>query len=102
MISWKQTVSGFRYELTGMLSNAKTVILEYNNPQYLLSAPYYKGKVLGESGAIQLSDFFNLTKKHKKGPVIYHTRTMDGGDIKYADLNKDGKIDPGKTLEGPW
>lgn len=98
MISWKQTVSGFRYELTGMLSNAKTVILEYNNPQYLLSAPYYKGKVLGEIWGYTTLGFFQSDEEAQNWDQSYITpEPWTAGDIKYADLNKDGKIDPGKN-----
>jgi hypothetical protein len=70
--------------------------------QNLLSAPYYIGKTVGEIWGYTTEGLFQ-TDQEAQGWVdqtYLSNRTWSAGDVKYADLNNDGKINPGKnTLE---
>lgn len=90
---------------TFTLSDAKSEITKWNNTTGALNS-WYKGKKLGEIWGFETDRYFNSSDVNPDGTL--KTGTPDqpylqngsfrfgAGDIKYKDLNKDGKIDTGK------
>jgi TonB-linked SusC/RagA family outer membrane protein len=98
MVSWKDNLGDFRYDASLMLSDATTKIMEYNNPQNLLSAPYYKGMTLGEIWGYTTVGLFQSDADAQAWDQSYICQEVwTAGDVKYADLNHDNKIDVGKN-----
>lgn len=91
------------YSIGGMISDAKSVVLEYSNPS--LTNPrgnWYPGKQPGEiwgyraDGLIQTqeeADQYNKTFNTSK----LSSRAFTPGDVKFRDLNGDKVIDYGKN-----
>ena len=116
----QQKVAGkpFRYEIGGGVGNYKTIITKYNNPEKLLST-YYEGQVLGEIWGYEIDGLFASQQEvddymTKVNPVESEVYTdimavMDSeapglhpGDVRYVDLNGDGKITSGNgTVDNP-
>jgi len=94
--------SAFRYNVAFVLSDNKTIITRYNNPTGLL-ANYYEGQELGEIWGLQTEGFFrdaaDLASHADQTPVGATNQNFkyQVGDIKFADLNGDGKVDFGKN-----
>lgn len=101
LVTWKETRGDFYYSTTFMLSDAVTKITDYINPQNLLSAPYYKGKTLGEIWGYTTEGLFQSDEEAQSWDQSYITpEPWMAGDVKYADINGDKKIDIGdNTLE---
>ena len=101
-IKWEQFVNAdFQYNLNLVLSDNKSIVTQYNNPTKLF-ANYYEGKNYGEiwgyvtEGLFQ-SDADALAVNQSQ---LYNKWTA--GDVKYVDLNGDGKITRGtSTLDDP-
>jgi len=96
----------FGYNVRFTLSDNTSDILKYNNPDRFLS-DYYAGQKVGEIWGYITEGFFtsdaeiaahadqSLYRSHASGKIQV-------GDIKLADLNGDGKINPGKgTVDDP-
>lgn len=109
--------SPLRLRVGANVSNFKGIITKYNNPNGLLSS-YYEGQRLGEiwgyrvqgqfqsdeealayqntfvNPAVSLAkvygDVFNVVQNSE-------WNSLRGGDVKYIDLNGDGKIDNGNN-----
>lgn len=116
----QQKVAGkpFRYEIGGGVGNYKTIITKYNNPEKLLST-YYEGQVLGEIWGYEIDGLFAnrqevddyMTKVNPVESEVYTDimAVMDSeapglhpGDVRYVDLNGDGKITSGNgTVDNP-
>jgi TonB-linked SusC/RagA family outer membrane protein len=80
----------------------KTVFTKWNNPNNSISTAFnYVGKEYGEIWGFETAGFFASAEDVANSPS--QTTLKSGnfvfgpGDIKYADLNKDGKIDGGKV-----
>lgn len=90
---------------TFTLSDAKSEITKWNNTTGALNS-WYKGKKLGEIWGFETDRYFNSSDVNKDGTLKTGTPDQSylqngsfrfgAGDIKYKDLNKDGKIDTGK------
>lgn len=98
VLGWRDSKGAFQYDASFMLSDATTKILKYKNPQNLLSAPYYEGQTLGEIwgyttvGLFQTDEAANSWDQSYISPDVWRA-----GDVQYADLNGDGKINKGKN-----
>jgi TonB-linked SusC/RagA family outer membrane protein len=101
VLGWRDNKNDFQYDARFMLSDATTTILKYRNPQNLLSAPYYEGQTLGEIWGYTSLGLFQTDEEAANWDQSYITpEAWRAGDVKYADLNGDGKINKGKnTLE---
>lgn len=101
VLGWRDNKGDFQYDAKFMLSDATTKILKYRNPQNLLSAPYYEGQTLGEIWGYTTTGLFQTDGEAAAWDQSYITpEVWRAGDVKYTDLNGDGKIDKGKnTLE---
>lgn len=90
---------------TFTLSDAKSEITKWNNTTGALNS-WYKGKKLGEIWGFETDRYFNSSDVNQDGTLKTGTPDQSylqngsfrfgAGDIKYRDLNKDGKIDTGK------
>lgn len=90
----------FGYSVRFILADNRSVITKYNNPDKLLN-DYYEGQVLGEIWGYTTEGFFvdqaDIDNHAQQSPQF--TAAANGvwapGDIKFADLNGDGFINPG-------
>ena len=107
-----------RYEISGGVGNYKTVITKYNNPEKLLTT-YYEGQVLGELWGYEIDGLFAnqqevddyLTRVNPVESEVYtdivgvvdsKAPGLHPGDVRYVDLNGDGKITSGNgTVDNP-
>lgn len=90
---------------TFTLSDAKSEITKWNNTTGALNS-WYKGKKLGEIWGFETDRYFSSSDVNPDGTLKTGTPDQSylqngsfrfgAGDIKYKDLNKDGKIDTGK------
>ena len=90
---------------TFTLSDAKSEITKWNNTTGALNS-WYNGKKLGEIWGFETDRYFNSSDVNPDGTLKTGTPDQSylqngsfrfgAGDIKYKDLNKDGKIDTGK------
>ena len=96
-IGWQHTVKTVSYGFTFMLSDYKRLVMEYNNPTYLLSQNY-KGKVMGEIWGFETTGYFQSQEEVDNWPID-QTYIWGGawypGDLKYVDQDGDGKISIG-------
>ena len=104
-LNWKHRVNkDFSYSITGTLADAQTEVTKYNNPTGIISdKTYFKGQKLGDIWGYVTDGFFTSEEDVKKSPdqSAIHAK-WNPGDMKYIDLNKDGKIDWGdNTINNP-
>ncbi len=101
ILGWRDVKGDFQYDARFMLSDATTRIMKYRNPQNLLSAAYYEGQTLGEIWGYTTIGLFQTDEAAKGWDQSYISPDVwRAGDVQYADLNGDGKINRGKnTLE---
>ena len=100
-ITWKDRVTDdFSYSVSAMLYDFHSTVTKYNNPTNILSTDY-EGRRVGDiwgyetEGLIQSqaeADEIMASGAQKQ----FHTDWRPG-DVKYADLNGDGVINPGKN-----
>jgi TonB-linked SusC/RagA family outer membrane protein len=94
-----------RYNVRLTLSDNKSTIDRYNNPDKLLS-DYYEGQTLGEIWGYETEGFFidaaDIASHAKQNPQMRASPTnlWYPGDIKLKDLNKDGLINVGENKVG--
>jgi len=101
-ITWKQSLGDFYYELTGILSDNLSVVMQYNNPTNILST-YYKGMHLGEVWGFKLAGLFQSAEDITNWGINQNyiwAAQWNPGDPKYIDLNGDKKIDIGTNTLG--
>ncbi|VAW17982.1 Outer membrane TonB-dependent transporter, utilization system for glycans and polysaccharides (PUL), SusC family [hydrothermal vent metagenome] len=102
-VTWRDKISqDWQYGLNLALSDNQAEITKYDNPTGALSA-YYVGQKIGEiwgyvtEGIFQTND--EVASHADQSQLGFNWRE---GDIKYADLNNDGKINAGnRTLADP-
>lgn len=108
-IGWKDRFKlagkDFHYSANFILSDNRTFITKFDNPTGSLSS-FYVGKEIGEIWGAKTLGFFTSKediKNHADQSFVTSypgTRPLEPGDLKFADLNNDGKIDYGKwTLD---
>lgn len=99
-INWRHAVNkDFDYQIQGTLSDNRTKVTEYNNPtQYL--GTYYEGQEIGEIWGYETAGFFTSDEEVKNWADQSDIYSKWGkGDIKYVDLNHDGKINWGEDTK---
>lgn len=100
-VGWKDHIRDFSYGVNFVLSDYMSKITEYPNPTGLHTT-WYKGKKVGEIWGYETAGYYT-EETVGKGPdqsAIYANWTP--GDIRYVDLNNDGKINWGdNTLANP-
>ena len=101
--TWRNRInSDWDYSIILALADSKAVITKYDNPTGSLSERYV-GQVIGERWGYVTQGIFQ-TEDEVSGAA--NQSNLGGnwrpGDIRYADLNGDGKIDQGNnTLDDP-
>ncbi len=83
------------------LSDNQTTITRYKNDNGVLSDYYVGRKIGGEIwGGYNTVGIYQSQEEADAGPdqtYFFSRWGGEGGDIEYADLNKDGKINPGNN-----
>src|SRR5699024_4099383 len=112
--------SELSFNIQANVSHNKGVITKFDNPNGLLST-FWEGQELGEIWGYHIDGQFQSDKEAAalqnkfgrdnlfevyRGILDYGSNTdwnyLKGGDLKYVDVNGDGKIDNGNnTLENP-
>ena len=120
-VKWKDRMNlfgkPFKYYVSAMVSDAQGEITKFSNPTGVLSGydrngkkrgDYYTGEKLGEiwgyvsDGLFQSEEEINNSANHDEVASYPGTRGIAPGDIRFVDLNKDGKINDGNnTLTDP-
>jgi len=97
-IGWNDHIGDLRYGVRGVLSNYSGKVLQYPNPNGTLSS-YYKGQKMGEIWGYQTEGLFQSESEVSEAPkqTFLSAAAWTPGDVRYADLNGDGKIDAGNS-----
>ena len=103
-LTWNQALeSGFSYSATLSLSDYQAEITKYDNPSKNLSDSYYEGKKLGEIWGFVTDGLFQSDEEaaaYDQSEIVGYTQYA--GDLKFADLNGDGKVTRGEnTVNNP-
>ena len=109
-ISWNHRFGDVDVFASANIYDGKTKVTEYNNPNKLINQ-FYSGMEYGEIWGFETDRYFeesDFTGKNADGSWIYAQGVADQtglqsgsfvygpGDVKFKDLNGDGKIDGGK------
>ena len=97
-LEWNDRLSnGFGYHIKGVLSDYQASITKFSNPTKLLGT-HYVGEKLNEIWGYVSNGLFQSDEDAKAADQSYLSGASWGaGDVKYEDLNNDGKIDIGKN-----
>ncbi len=101
----------FSYDIRLTLSDHTSKLDKYNNPDKFIGgytdarSNYYEGMTIGEIWGYETEGFFTSeedVKNHADQSLYYasNSGTWLPGDIKFKDLNNDGKIDYGTNRVG--
>lgn len=98
-LKWRDKLSnGLGYDIGFILSDSKSVVSKFDgNPNKLISG-IYEGRTMGEIWGYETFGFFQSEEEIAEAPsqsFISSSRWYPG-DIRYTDLNNDGKIDQGE------
>jgi len=101
-LSWSDRFSnGFAYSIRASLANSKSVVTKYPNPTGSLST-YYVGETLGDIWGYTTIGIAKTDQEMQdhlatlpNGGQNAFGANWKAGDIMYADINGDGKIDGG-------
>ena len=104
-VSWRDQFTldskPFNYDVRFILADNKSKITKFNNPEKLLS-DYYEGMELGEIWGFVTEGLFQneaeiLAHADQSYIRVSSNNVLLPGDIKFADLNDDGKINIGQN-----
>ena len=96
-IAWRDKIGDLGYNMAFNLSDNQTTITRYKNDNGVLS-DYYVGRKIGEIWGYNTVGIYQSQEEADAGPdQTYFFSRWGEGDIEYADLNKDGKINPGNN-----
>ena len=105
-VGWRDDIGDFSYGINFNLSDAQQEVTSYPNPSKSLNSPYYSGKKLGEIWGYttigiaqtdqEMADHLANANQDAFGS------NWGAGDIMYADLNGDGRVNSGgNTVDDP-
>lgn len=98
-MGWQQQLNHFGYSIQGNVSYAKNEIININEGYHPYGYMYYTGHSIGQfygliaEGLYQKEDFDAQGNLLPGAPVSTYEAKLQPGDVKYKDLNEDGKID---------
>lgn len=99
-LGWKDNIGDFNYGVRGALSDYKGKVTKYPNPNKLLNN-WYEGQNMGEIWGFQTDRYFNASDDLANVKQFWMSN-WSAGDIKYVDLDGDGKVDWGDaTVDKP-
>ncbi len=99
----------FTYSIGGNISDYRSKITKFNNEKNILTS-YYEGQEFGEIWGYRIGGIFQTNEEAqeyaKNVDLAFVTKRIVGGwqagDLKYLDLNGDGKINDGEnTTDNP-
>lgn len=98
-VNWNDRLSsGFNYWVKGALSDYQAEITKFNNPTGTIGT-YYVGSKIGDIWGFRSKGLFQSDNEVTSSPS--QTEIWGGewaaGDVKFEDLNRDGKIGRGKN-----
>jgi len=101
----KAGTSGLNYFINLNLHNVKSVVQQYLNPTGLIS-DWYEGKEVGEIWGYTANELFkskeDVTEYLSKVNMSFINSSWNPGDVKYLDINGDGKVNMGtQSLSNP-
>lgn len=106
-LNWRDNLrnSDFNYDFTVILSDYSSTVTEYNNPTHIRTT-YYEGQNIGEIWGYTTGGLFSTVEEANAATASvsqsYLYSSWGAGDMRYVDLNGDGKIDIGKnTVDEP-
>lgn len=102
-LEWSDRLSnGFGYHIKGVLSDYQSTITKYSNDTKLLS-DYYVGRKIGEIWGFVSNGLFQSDEEAKNwDQTAISSGNWSAGDVKYEDLNGDGKVSYGSnTVDDP-
>ncbi len=101
-IDWKQRVREFLYGVRVTLSDYESEITRFENPRGLFTSNYV-GKKIGEIWGLTTDGMFQTDEEAQAADHKNLTaRQLDAGDLRFKDLDGDGKITKGEqTLDNP-
>ncbi len=100
----------FSYSISANLSDNRTIITKYDNPERTFAKDYYEGMELGEIWGFVTDGLFQSDAEAQayaqQVDLSYITKRLTGGwlagDLKYVDIDGDGKIGLGSdTVDKP-
>lgn len=98
-LKWRNnTQYGLNYYVGLVLADYQSTILKYTNPQGIIDK-HYEGKKIDEVWGYTTEGLFRNEEeigKHANQSALYGGQWYPG-DVKFKDLNGDGKIDNGKN-----
>lgn len=100
-LNWRQSLSkDFSYFINFNLYDYNSVVTKYHNPTGTLST-WYEGKKVGDIWGYTVHDLFRsqseLDSYLGKTDLTHLGSTWRTGDLKYEDINNDGKVNNGKN-----
>lgn len=102
-INWQDKIGEVSYGARFVFSDYTGKVLQYPNPGNNLST-WYNGQVMGEIWGLETVGLFPSDEAAAKAPkqTFINGQKWTAGDVQYADLNGDGRIDYGdQTLANP-
>ena len=107
LLGWNDKIGkDFKYSVIGQVFDYQTTITEYNNPTKILTTAYagqQQGEIWGYTSVGLIPDQTTATAINTGNiQKAISGQTWKIGDMQYADLNKDGKVDFGdNTVNNP-
>jgi TonB-linked SusC/RagA family outer membrane protein len=104
-LGWRDQEGSISYNARLMLSRNRTIVTRYNNPEKVIGFRY-EGEVLGEIWGYEANSLFQseeeVTKYLSAVDLNFLGTNWQPGDVKYIDLNEDGKVNNGNnTISDP-
>jgi hypothetical protein len=100
-----QIANGPKYNIGFEISDWQGKITRFDNPTKSLAVNYYEGQVVGEIWGYETVGIFQTQEEINAAPshvALGAGNLIAPGDIQYADLNDDKKINVGKnTVDDP-
>jgi TonB-linked SusC/RagA family outer membrane protein len=98
------TKSGFYYSFNGTFTYAKNVIIENDAPKALYPYQDLRGSAIGSNLGYKALGFFQDQRDIDNSPTQTDLQSIiRPGDIKYEDINKDGRInDADRVIIGSY
>jgi TonB-linked SusC/RagA family outer membrane protein len=102
VLNWRDQIGDVSYHVKATLSDNVSTVKEYNNPTKTLST-WYEGKKVGEIWGLETAGIYQTDEEAASGPdQSRFYPTWGAGDVRYRDLDGDGKITDGTyTVDNP-
>lgn len=95
MVEWKQQLgSGFYWSVYGNFTYAHNHIIEDDSPTPKFAYQDSRGQSIGRPFGYIALGLFESEEEIENAPKQTFMTTVRPGDIRYKDINNDGKIDP--------